>query len=444
MRISLQEIHCPLCRDARREPLLPSYKFDDEVDRFCLHPEIKVVLCTNCGLVYENPGVDMALSEDYSDKHYYWTPEQLDRMVRHQTYVGEQRWQMLEPRLDWQSVNRTLDIGATAAWSAILKRALPQAETVVVEPSSMATELSRRQYPEVTSICRTFEAFDDRPGSYDFISLWYSIYCISDARAALAKARRLLSDGGRLLISISHLRMGVEIWQCGMPWVNLAQVVNGVSLVYYSRRTLARFLEAEGFRLVEAFVTDHADGDEGDNDFTGRQDYVVIAELAERKPRPVSVDDLSDPDEVAQSREFFSNYVERASMASVDALLSTRETKGVSVLHNGDAVFGAFAAALFQRHGLPVDQYDIGDGRNIQLATGDEPGHIVLNLTNGNIGVAEMNAQAKHFEAFDCIQSDRSDVFGNWIMGLDGTPIMAKAICPANGRDDRLFPFAQA
>ena len=112
-------------------------------------------------------------------------------------------------------------------------------------------------------------------------------------------------------------------------------------------------------------------------------------------------------------------------------------------MHDGDAVFAGFAAALFERSGIAVESYDVGKG-GVRLQAGDVPGHVVLNLTRGDIGVRDMNAGTRHLKAYDCIVSDRCDAYGNWVMGEDGTPIMAKAIVPVHDRSVDLFPYARS
>lgn len=165
MQVSLNSIHCPLCRGTDHEPIVSTYKFDSGAGDSRQHPLIKAALCTNCGLVFENPCVDMQRSADHADGHCYPSQDILARQSRHQGHVNELRWQLLEHRI--------------------------------------AMERCRRVYPEVTAVCETFERFEERAVSYDFFSFWYSLCCMSDARAALAKARRPLRDAGLFPFAVS-------------------------------------------------------------------------------------------------------------------------------------------------------------------------------------------------------------------------------------------------
>lgn len=123
MQVSLNSIHCPLCRGTDHKPIVSTYKFDSGAGDDRQHPLIKAVLCTNCGLVFENPCVDMQRSADHADGHCYPSQDILARQSRHQGHVNELRWQLLEHRI--------------------------------------AMERCRRVYPEVTAVCETFERFEE-------------------------------------------------------------------------------------------------------------------------------------------------------------------------------------------------------------------------------------------------------------------------------------------
>lgn len=442
MQWSTRTVGCPMCGSDDQQALIPSVKFDAVLGEMRQHPVIKVVVCRCCGLVFENPQVDLAAAADYADKHYYHASNPVDLQDRHQDFINAHRWAMLRDRVDWAACRRSLDVGATGAWSAKLKQEHPQQVSAVVEPSSEAVDYCRLRYPEVEAHCRTFEDFSDQPGSYDFISFWYSFYCFGQPRTALAKARELLSDGGRLLICISHLRMAHEVWQFGAPWVNLAQIVTTTPLVYYSRRTLERMLELEGFRVVDAFVGDHVAGDVEGNDFTGREEYVVLAEPVERLPAAMTADALSDPEEVEASTAFFTRYPEMVTRAALTALEQDAPIRRISLLCPPDPVFQNLARTVLSRPGVEVDTYPLEPGGGLELQHGDEPGHVLLNATRADIGAAALNGQARHLRAYDCLLPDRHEAYDMWVTGEDGEPLLAKALCPGPASGGHLFPYA--
>lgn len=440
MKFHLRHIPCLLCGSAELTPLLPSAKFDDKQLAQVIHDKIDVCLCENCGLVFENPQVELTKFGEYADKHYYNPINKVPDQYRYQRMVSAFRWNLLKHRLPWDEISKALDVGATGAWSALIKAKSPAMESVLLEPSSEAVAMCRERHPEVRAELGVFEEFTDHDESYDLITFYYSLYMLSNPRRALAKTRRLLRDGGRLVICISHLLMETEVWINSLPWVNMTHVIRGVQLVYYSRRTLERFLWVEGFEIESDFTINLMD----DHEHSGRQEYYVIASKASSVPSKIDACDLSDPTECEASRAFFLRYCDIVSERSVARFFDTNEVEAVLLQHDGDPTYLSW---LFSKLAPFCDQII-----SVETPPGvtpvslpkaaDQPGYVILNAT-GRPSAAGVTAHSwRHLRVIDCCHPTDAP-YGSWVRNQDGEVLITRAFCPVMEHGFELFPFAR-
>ena len=151
------------------------------------------------------------------------------------------------------------------------------------------------------------EEFSDTEEPLDLITLFYSLYHITNPVQVLKASRHLLlSDEGRIVVCISHVHLEIDVWGSNQktPWVDMEHFVRGAPLSYFSRRTLAKTMRLAGLRIVDEFVAEHV----SDGEWRGRQDYFVIAE----NDGVESTENLADKKEVGWARDFVRNYSKNA------------------------------------------------------------------------------------------------------------------------------------
>jgi SAM-dependent methyltransferase len=90
---------------------------------------------------------------------------------------------------------------------------------------------------------------DEIDGRYDWIMMHHTFEHVPDPRATLQSCKRLLSEGGKVLIRIPI--MGQAAWRrYGTNWV---QIDPPRHLVVYTPRSVKEIAESEGFRVDQIF-----------------------------------------------------------------------------------------------------------------------------------------------------------------------------------------------
>lgn len=432
----LHEPACPLCGHHDREPLVPTVKFSDHGYATVL-PAVSVSVCLNCGLIHEFPQVNLVESKDYTEKHYY---NQTNRIADHdamQRRLNPLRWAVLQSLLPWSGINRAIDVGASGAWSAWVKRQHPSASSVLVEPSAEAIAWCRAEYPEVEAHHAIIETYRDPVGACDLITFFYSLYMLSDPLETLRRCHDLLSDEGRLVICISHVLLETKIWGHGrvVPWVDMEFFVRGAPLVYYSRHSLARMVETAGFHVLETLV----DQLPTESEHNGRQEYYLIARR--RRPDDPPAQPLPAPEHVAWSRSFVLDFCRRASEKSVALLFQSRPISRIHLVYD-DAIYRDWVLDILRPHGVPVETHRLDpDNPGIPDGVKDEPGVVLLNSSPVAIGAGKFNASARHAHAAACVAPWKEGQYGYYADAENGRRVFTKAFLPIRDHGADIFPF---
>ncbi len=422
MEYSLRQVSCPLCDTRDPEPLVPGRKMSEEKGYWQEQRDIWVSLCTHCGTVFENPQVDVLESRDYNDQHYYnkWYNDAAAHDQLQNSYAPF-RWDVLSDRIDWSRVRTALDVGATGAWSALLKRQQPHIKSMLIEPSRAAVDYCRQRYPDVVPILGMLEELRPETDPLDLVTLWYSLYHISDPVNSLRKCHERMAPGGRIVVCISHRHLEVDIWGANRTtrWVDMEHVVRGVMLTIFSRKTLSETLRLAGFREIERFAAEHV----AEGSWKSRQDYFVIAEKADAVGADARAE--ADPEEVAWARDDIRNHCVNASSLSVRSFLAKHETREAVLVCDDDTyadwVMSLLSASLSARRYRSTDP----------ALRGLKGSEVVFNATwkplPPDVPVA----------GIDCIQgTETPGDYGLWTGDHGGGVIITKAFLP-----DRDFPL---
>ena len=224
----LRAIPCPLCGATESEA------------RFVKHG-LRVVRCTQCGLVFTNPQP---------------SPEALVRLYNAQAmsptdyYVqyADADAASFRPRLAlierYQRPGRLLDVGCGSGTLLALARERGwQGRGIDVNAASIAH--CRAQGLEAIVGSFPHPAFAGL--EFDAVVLNDVLEHLVDPRAALTEVRRLLAPGGVLFVTTPDVG-AVVARLSGRRWVHLKPSEH---LVYFDRRTIARLLGGVGFTIVE-------------------------------------------------------------------------------------------------------------------------------------------------------------------------------------------------
>ena len=235
MRVEEQPLSgCPLCGEARREPLFAKDGWP-------------IARCPACGLVYVDAALDRAAIEAIYGPDYYAGEAFGD-------YLGERDARLASGRARVELLaslvghGRLLDVGCAAGF--FLHAASERYEVTGVEVSAFAAQYAREQFglPVFTG-----ELADAplEPAAFDVVTLWDVVEHVRDPRAVLDEVARVTRPGGVLALTTGNVegplaRRDLRRWDLMHPPGHL---------LFFSPRTLERLLNDTGFE-VERLVFD--------------------------------------------------------------------------------------------------------------------------------------------------------------------------------------------
>lgn len=242
----LEHVPCPLCggtdygvvHEARYE----SEKDVDLVQKFRASGDEllidRLVQCSACGLQYINPRLraDLILSS-YAEGE--------DEVYVSQMAAREQTFGAALARIEQLAgkPGRLLDVGTAAgAFLAAARTRGWSAEGC--EPNKWLASWGSRRYGVTI---RPGSLFDQHyaPDSFDVVTLWDVLEHTTDPKATLERCRQLLRPGGLLIVNYPDVGSWIARL-LGRRWLFLTSV----HLHYFTRRTIARILEATGFQVA--------------------------------------------------------------------------------------------------------------------------------------------------------------------------------------------------
>lgn len=231
---------CPLC-----ESQATPYLSDTSDLHYGIPGRWHYQRCEDCAVVFLNPAPTAAfLAGAYDDSYYSY-----------QDFDAPKRWQVVLRRLLGYNLGvtgdpvfprpgRVLDIGCGSG--QFLHRMKEAGwETHGVELSARAAEIGNTRH-QLNIQAGTVASADLKNGYFDYVRLNHSFEHLLDPVETLARIRHVLADDGRLFIGVPNVD-SPQARVFGGHWWNLGPPVHPFN---YSRRTLSRLLEEQGFEMV--------------------------------------------------------------------------------------------------------------------------------------------------------------------------------------------------
>lgn len=247
-------INCPLCgandyklrypatvRASRGTGVKDVERFRCTSHNLAEHGDI--VKCNLCGMVYNNPMPDpdtlLDIYKAVEDPLYLE-----ESKAREYTFKGslDQLHQFIKPP------GKLLDVGC---YTGAFMEVAAAADWVVsgTELSAWAAKIARESH--VGPVYEdSMEKLPVAPGSFDVITFWDVMEHLTEPRAFLRDAARLLKPGGILAFS-THMvdSKAARIMGTRYPFFM------DMHVVHFSRNTVKRILEEQGYRLLK--ITTH-------------------------------------------------------------------------------------------------------------------------------------------------------------------------------------------
>lgn len=204
-----------------------------------------IVACNRCGLQYvgQNPQ-DIDFAALYSEDYYTGGSGQVFA-----NYLGEERARRANARRKLRSMRRRtprsgrlLDVGCAAGF--FLVEARRYFEPQGVEISEFSSRVARERFG-LDVFTGTLQDAKFAADSFDVITMWDVVEHLSDPKAVLMEASRVLRPGGSLVLTTGDVgsryarRAGPRWHLLEPPW----------HLYYFSRATMSAMGEAAGLRL---------------------------------------------------------------------------------------------------------------------------------------------------------------------------------------------------
>jgi 2-polyprenyl-3-methyl-5-hydroxy-6-metoxy-1,4-benzoquinol methylase len=237
--------------DVTRSPIACNLCGSTDTQPFCPSNGLSLVQCQNCGLVYVSPRPDPAELYALYGETYFQNDE--SGVVGYSNYIADEanirrtagrRLARLER---YVRPGRLLDIGCAVGF--FLDEARQRGWAVEgLDVSNFAVEYARQRF-NLDARAGSFTELDHEPGAYDLVTMWDVIEHVPDPKAYIERAAALLRQGGVLALATPDID-SLPARLTGDRWVGYK--LSEEHVYYFSRRTLARMLEAAGFEVLDA------------------------------------------------------------------------------------------------------------------------------------------------------------------------------------------------
>lgn len=234
------QLRCDFCGGARLKTLFSSYDraFDSKT-------EFAIVQCCKCDLVFTYPRMDKSEFRVYYPPSY---PPYTQTVLEEETRLAARIFHALGRRLNPGFLERfpsgkVLDVGCGTGVAS--RRLLEQGHPVTgIEINHDAADYARNLGIQV--INASFDEVELEPNSYSILVMRHSLEHMTDIRATLRKANRLLVPAGNLYVCLPNFASLLSI-AFGRHWYSLEIPRH---TFHFSLGTLKTVLADAGFRIT--------------------------------------------------------------------------------------------------------------------------------------------------------------------------------------------------
>ena len=240
-----EEVCCYLCGSDQRRPLLVAE--DDLTGKPGRFP---FVVCSVCGLSYQNPRICIERIKAYYDDEYIahrkkrnWGPlgglveRAMDRLDRNKIDI-------VRRYVDLRNGDNLLDIGCGAGTFLAKAHSLSGVNPVGVDFIDLARLPG---FDRIEFHCGLFYSVDVGQERFKLITMWHFLEHDYDPDRSLRCAREALTADGRLVIEVPRLdSLTYRLYRERWPGLQAPQ-----HTVLYTRETLLKQVTRAGFEVVE-------------------------------------------------------------------------------------------------------------------------------------------------------------------------------------------------
>lgn len=226
----LKDIECKVCKNHDESKFLPKYYKNG----------VTIVQCSECGFIFIPPFYRTQIN--YKE---YKNEDSLKAVIAGNDWLKIQRHKLRYRTIQkYCPKGKLFDLGV--GWGHFLHTGRLLGYTVDgIEMAEMPYTYAK-EYLKLPVEKIDFFDFVPKTNYYDMLTLWDVLEHIDNCDEAIVKAASMLKKGGHLVIQVPQIDSYIaktqkEQWQAmGLDHVN-----------YFSKKTVTRFLESKGFRVVK-------------------------------------------------------------------------------------------------------------------------------------------------------------------------------------------------
>lgn len=161
----------------------------------------------------------------------------------------ESRWQVLSELLDSRA-KRILDLGcASGHFTFRMQSFLPKASVIGVDVYEPFIQLFREKYPELDCVCADAGSLPFEDHSFDTVVLSEVLDHVVDPKLVLFEIKRILRDGGKLIVSLDELSLAFRVLWFFWIRTNPGRVWQGAHLHHFNIDSFEKLLISSGFSV---------------------------------------------------------------------------------------------------------------------------------------------------------------------------------------------------
>jgi len=222
---------------------------------FLFNTPERIVQCRRCGLIYNNPRLDLESLKKVYSKDYFVVDaanpgidyKAYSNYIEEETLIirsMHRRLKKVEALVNGKG--RLLDVGCATGFSLIAAQQRGW-EAAGVELAPFCVDYAQGRGLNV--YCGTIKDFPGEPESFSVITMWDYLEHSTDPIGDLKTSQMLLKKGGVIVLSTPN----VDSWSFLLFKKNWIGFKNIDHLYYYSRKTLATIARMAGLSMEKSF-----------------------------------------------------------------------------------------------------------------------------------------------------------------------------------------------
>lgn len=424
----LKKGNCRVCGSDKKSLILPSWYFDITQKSASLAEYIFVVSCDKCGCIYTDPYIDPTKNIQFKSESYY--NDYINPLSSHnelQIKSADFKLNLIGKYLNLNKNSKTLDIGATGAFSQALANRYNNKINYLVEPSKDAISLCKKIYKNVRPIEGIYSQQNFKKESLDFISFFYSLYYMEDPNICLTKAYESLKQDGKLVVNIANVLMengglynDPKSPNNGYILCEISDIVRRDMYLLYDQNSLKNILNKNGFSILHNLKYHYPSS----HPLYGREGSILICKKETKNIGKKIKKSL-------KTKKIIENFCKTVSANSIQLFCINNNPRKINFYCNDDTYF-LIIKEIFEKYtsNIHIIQKKIGDS----------------NLNNADFVFTTFNDDRHNWiidynKKIEVFQKDMDNLYPNYWKKENGEIMMLKSCLPYKKNIQGLYPW---